>query len=642
MFGYVLVTNKNEVITYGGDERFDDYLQERLHSEILFSSDTPSTSSGVHTDSSTESLCTHERTSISRDDRDLKDTLIVANDEIASLFLPIITVCRSQKSIQLDKIFSMTSEQVTILLRRLRSNYLLICLGDNEKVQHQFMDYVELGLEVNVGPLLELLDTDPSSVTLGWNFLKSLSENHCIHDETKVKASLDIRKVIFFHSELSITLPVLNALSLHLHGTLGSNRCILLGNGDVLSSTSSDEGLLWKSISYSDLNFLLKQISSDESSKSEELFQVWLRSTKSIIPYYVDVMVSNICGDFKIVCLFEAKYSILIRTITVFLVQLDRIHFSDDVMKDTCEIEKTVESIAQQLLAFSSSNSTRRSTGGGYMKNPERTAYFIESLWQRTSDLLLASSGCYTYFPDRPRSSTNISIGSMRSAISSVSLNSSTMSHSTAKKFKSTLKCDITMEYFRRQAVNILQELCFESHRITAPQKLAQFRKILSRVIDTSDGSVWSDVQLAMTLEKRSTQLKEFLSPLSLGLDMVAYSVTIPAKSISVTYTPDWIRDEFESPLKCSPCSGFVDLMGRSGKRYNLFRTRTVEKRSDSWMNILKSFRTYLNGRSNTNEVGCDAYISDTLTFREILWTSEDSYKEALKPNMDIFKKWDF
>ncbi|ETN70685.1 hypothetical protein NECAME_04843 [Necator americanus] len=537
MFGYVLVTNKNEVITYGGDERFDDYLQERLHSEILFSSDTPSTSSGVHTDSSTESLCTHERTSISRDDRDLKDTLIVANDEIANLFLPIITVCRSQKSIQLDKIFSMTSEQVTILLRRLRSNYLLICLGDNEKVQHQFMDYVELGLEVNVGPLLELLDTDPSSVTLGWNFLKSLAENHCIHDETKVKG-----------------------------------RCILLGNGDVLSSISSDEGLLWKSISYSDLNFLLKQISSDESSKSEELFQVWLRSTKSIIPYYVDVMVSNICGDFKIVCLFEAKYSILIRTITVFLVQLDRIHFSDDVMKDTCEIEKTVESIAQQLLAFSSSNSTRRSTGGGYMKNPERTAYFIE---------------------------------------------------------KSTLKCDITMEYFRRQAVNILQELCFESHRITAPQKLAQFRKIISRVIDTSDGSVWSDVQLAMTLEKRSTQLKEFLSPLSLGLDMVAYSVTIPAKSISVTYTPDWIRDEFESPLKCSPCSGFVDLMGRSGKRYNLFRTRTVEKRSDSWMNILKSFRTYLNGRSNTNEVGCE-YVFAVALFEEGI-NKELAEREILK-----------
>ncbi|EYC07051.1 hypothetical protein Y032_0072g665 [Ancylostoma ceylanicum] len=81
----------------------------------------------------------------------------------------------------------MASDQVIILFRRLRSNYLLISVGNSEKLQQQFLDYVELGLEVNIGPLVGLLDTDPSSVTLGWNFLKSLAEKRCFHGDNKIK-----------------------------------------------------------------------------------------------------------------------------------------------------------------------------------------------------------------------------------------------------------------------------------------------------------------------------------------------------------------------------------------------------------------------------------------------------------------------
>ncbi|RCN51069.1 hypothetical protein ANCCAN_02856 [Ancylostoma caninum] len=522
----------------------------------------------------------------------------------------------------------MASKQVIILFRRLRSNYLLISVGNSEKPQQQFLDYVELGLEVNTGPLLGLLDTDPSSVTLGWNFLKSLAEKRCFYGNNKVKAFFDVRKAMFLSSELCVSLPLLNALSLHLQATLGSNRCLLLGNGDVLSSISADEdeNHFCRSIAINDLNFLLKQISRAETNKTEELFQVWLRSTKSIVPYLVDVMISNIGDGFKIVCLFEAKYNTLIRTVTVFLVQLDRIQYSNDVMKETQEMEKTVESIAQQLLAFSSSNPSRWSAGGGFMKNPERTAYFIESLWQRTADLLLASSGCYTFDPERPRSSTNISLGSLRSAISSASLNSSIVSHPVARKFRPSLKCDVTMEYFRRQAVNILQELCFESHRLTAPQKLAQFRKVVARVIDPREGSIWSDMQLAMSSEEKSADLSSFMCPVSLGLDMVAYSVTVPTKSVSVTFTPEWVKDEFDSPTKFPSPTGSVNLIGKSGKHYHLLKIRAQLKHPATWMSMFRNVRTYVNG-ANSNERSEYAYavalfeegINYELAEREVL-----------------------
>ncbi|EYC07056.1 hypothetical protein Y032_0072g668 [Ancylostoma ceylanicum] len=284
-------------------------------------------------------------------------------------------------------------------------------------------------------------------------------------------------------------------------------------------------------------------------------------------------------------------------------------------------MEKTVESIAQQLLAFSSGNPSRRSAGGGFMKSPERTAYFIEvrivaalpytshsymfrigfqSLWQRTADLLLASSGCYTFDPDRPRSFTNISLGSMRSAISSVSLTSSTVSHPGAKKFRPSLKCEVTMEYFRRQAVNILQELCFESHRLTAPQKLAQFRKVIARVIDPREGSIWSDMQLAMASEQKCAEFSNFMCPVSLGLDMVAYSVTVPTKSVSVTFTPEWVKDEFDSPSKFPSSSGSMTLVGKSGKQYQFLKIRAQQQQPASWRNMFKNVRTYVNGAGPT------------------------------------------
>ncbi|VDK56879.1 unnamed protein product, partial [Cylicostephanus goldi] len=222
MFGYLLISTRNDVVFFGGNEEFNDYLHRRLRPEIFFSSNTPSTSSGVYTSSSTESLSSDEspRRKMLRDAR---PDLPLTKQEVTHLFLPIISTYRSKKVVHSDEIFSMISDEIVVLFKQLRCNYLLASIGKSERLQQQFLEYVELGLQVSAGPLLGLLDTDPSSVEMGWNFLKSLADNAWHSDCHKVKVHIDVRKAIFLKSKLDITLPLLNAISLHLQDTLGSN-----------------------------------------------------------------------------------------------------------------------------------------------------------------------------------------------------------------------------------------------------------------------------------------------------------------------------------------------------------------------------------------------------------------------------------
>lgn len=127
MFGYLLVSNDNQVLFYGGDSHFDSYLHGRLFAEGLYSSDSPSTSSGVYSDSSTESLCTHEDSSSTCNEARIPEKS--PNQEISHLFLPLISIYRSFNSRTNDNIYSTTSDQVTILMKRLKYDYLLISMG---------------------------------------------------------------------------------------------------------------------------------------------------------------------------------------------------------------------------------------------------------------------------------------------------------------------------------------------------------------------------------------------------------------------------------------------------------------------------------------------------------------------------------
>lgn len=49
------------------------------------------------------------------------------------------------------------------------------------------MDYLELGLEVKIGPLLSLIDSELGIADIATDFLKSLNDNRHVLESKKVK-----------------------------------------------------------------------------------------------------------------------------------------------------------------------------------------------------------------------------------------------------------------------------------------------------------------------------------------------------------------------------------------------------------------------------------------------------------------------
>ncbi|PIO77259.1 hypothetical protein TELCIR_00625 [Teladorsagia circumcincta] len=144
------------------------------------------------------------------------------------------------------------------------------------------------------------------------------------------------------------------------------------------------------------------------------------------------------------------------------------------------------------------------------------------------------------------------------------------------------------ISYVHRQATNMLQELCMESYGKASDKKLEQFMQATFNAFNTSRKTLVSDTS---TAELKAKYYDDFMRPLSLGLDMIAFSVSIPSKSISVSYTTEWIRKELDITLKPPTSSCCMSITGRSGAQYKLYRMRTEEKEPLSGINMLKNLR---------------------------------------------------
>uniref|UniRef100_A0A0K0D7V6 Folliculin n=1 Tax=Angiostrongylus cantonensis TaxID=6313 RepID=A0A0K0D7V6_ANGCA len=271
MFGYVLVSNTNKVISFGGDDDFNDYLHSRVQDEAYFSPDCPSTSSGVCTDSSTESLSSVDGRKTST--QASKNHLSSTKEEASHLFLPLISMYRSYIVRSGDRIESVVYSQSKILLRHLKCNYIVISIGNSEERQKRLLDFLEMGLELNIGPLLEFIDLKLMTVRLGSEFVESVSEN-CILENYKIREFLDVRKALFFQTELTFTLPFLKSFSSKLLNTVGSNRCYLLSGGEVLASNTSDRKSKWDSVTISSLTLFFQLLSKRKYLKQYESVSV--------------------------------------------------------------------------------------------------------------------------------------------------------------------------------------------------------------------------------------------------------------------------------------------------------------------------------------------------------------------------------
>ncbi|KJH41829.1 hypothetical protein DICVIV_12191 [Dictyocaulus viviparus] len=607
MFGYLLISNKNQVILFGGDRQLIDFLRTLIRREVNLTEDCPSTSYGFYTDSPMESLYTFGETAKFREA--YENYLAFTNEEVTLLFLPLISIYRSHYARSGDLVTSMASSQIKMLLRYLKGSHILISIGKSEGYQHQFLDFVEMGIEMNVGPLLPLIEFKLTSMRLGNEFLRSLSDK-CVVENCRIREFLDIRKSLFLQTELTFTLPLIKTLSLQIHENIGSNSCYLVSEGEVLASYTSDKKSVWKDIVIADINFLFRLISR-KSLKHYEIITVWLHSNKTDVPVFTDVLLCHITDSLTLVCLTEPKYCTLMRNIAKLLMELEHLLHSDDMMRDIRNIRKTMESVSQGLFFVASEKTPRRKIVRGFMRSPERTASFFESIWQRTEDLLKATCERKEYL-EGFRAFNNPPLGK-----SKCSTPSSTKSISNSGTESMTAKCETMMDYVRRQVTNLLQELWLECHGFNE-KKVAQFREILATTMSTSQKNMLTDINMAQAVENKSAFLKEFMHPISLGLDMIAYSVSIPADFISLCYIPDWISDEFYSLLKSAADKDYVYVVERAEKRYKFFRLNIEHGKEGSGFGTFRYLRRSIRVKIFAEAI-FEEEIYDQLAERQLL-----------------------
>ncbi|VDM60620.1 unnamed protein product [Angiostrongylus costaricensis] len=566
MFGYVLVSNTNNVISFGGDDDFNDYLYNSVQGKTYFSPDCPSTSSGVCTDSSTESLSSVDglKTSSQASRNNLSSTKVKASH----LLLPLISMYRTYFARSGDRIESVVCSQNKILLRHLKCNYIVISIGNSEERQKRLLNFLEMGLELNIGPLLEFIDLKLMTVRLGSEFVESVSES-CILENYKIREFLDVRKALFFQTELTFILPFLKSLPSKLLNTIGSNRCFLLSGGEVLASNTSDRKSIWDSITMSNLTLFFQLLSKRKYLKQYESVSLWLHSYKFATPIFTNAMIYNNGSGPILLCLSEAKYGSVISTIANLLPHLDNLAFSEHFTRDVRNIREMVEIISQGLHSIEANGAFTRKAG--FMRSPSRTATFLQTIWQRTENLFKASCDKDLVRADHLWAVSS-SLLSLKSAFSTTSLASPITPSTSIRNENFSIKCETMMKYFRRQVINILQELCFQTFE-ASKIKLAQFRETVSHMARVLPGNMISDQNIALALEKKSALLKDFMHPAALGLDMIAYSVSIPTKLITVDFIPDWISNEFNSLLRSlEDCGSVTSISFKSGKRYILYR----------------------------------------------------------------------
>ncbi|WKX95929.1 hypothetical protein Q1695_012410 [Nippostrongylus brasiliensis] len=579
MFGYILISNRNQVLFCGGDSSFDTYLEDRLKAEQPCSPRTPSTSSGICSDSSTESLCVHE----AADDVTEESPRKTSNQDISHLFLPLISMYRVLNSRASDQIYSTTSNHSVILLKHLRYDYLLISIGNSEKIQRQFLDYVTLGLDIKIGPLLSQIDSDPTSAATATDFLKSLCG---LFPCGKISAFLDVRKAAFFQQESETTQPLLQKLTQSLKDDLGLNRLLLVSGHDVLVSATSakDDGNFLANLASTDLNFVLQEISSLDCLEQGKIFQVWLRSRQSIIPHFVNVAACSTIGELTLICLSEAKYSPLIRSVVTLLVLLDRIQSADDLSRALLDMGSTVEAISRRFLALAASSTSRKRSPRSFVTNPEQTSNFIRTIWRRTEELLQL---CNENENGNHATAMN-SYASPRSSFSASSMHGA--QNSSEQNEKLSIRCEMMVSYIHRQATSILHELCSESYGKASESKLKCLVDAVAMALKAPQKTLVSDPSIAVAALKKLHLLNGFMLPSTVGLEVIAFSVCIPMKSISFTYSPVSKR-ELGIFLNYSNVTYCVTVADRTGTMYKLCRLQTEVQENRAVPGVVQRFR---------------------------------------------------
>ncbi|GMT36954.1 hypothetical protein PFISCL1PPCAC_28251, partial [Pristionchus fissidentatus] len=589
MFGYLIVSSKNEVLLASGDEIFKEYVHERLDKEVYFhrssvESASYSSSSGVYTDSEPSSSSSFSpRTNLKSIGK--QKSIVEELPAIGHLFMPLISTFRASAE-QSDAYKSISMGRSHIRFHAMDRGALLISLASQESTDHRaFIDYLKVQLRIRFGPLQELMNSNLFSVEDSYREIEKLIESFHDGKPYRVNGTIDCRTTASHLPQLSRMSSVVKSICDQLQIFIGSNRCFLMRDREVVftvNSSSSNKPVA-KQLCVEDLNAVLDSVQPLAVGAPAEISQFWVRSTQSGLPFFVDVIRCKLSPQLDLLCLSESKSNALIRTIMLFMDALEQIcNIDADVVGIMKKMDEDVDIVSRLLVEMVFDRAHPSVVNSSYLRNPVKTANYFRSLWQRLYQDLSKDF-------EQPIGNSRKPFLNIKSTLSMLSLSTfgSTFTVNKDKRTSIASSTNALVSYMQKQILNLLQEICADLKRNASKYKLNLFLSSMERIYRPRQAAL---LRREGNEESWNESNMEKYSPSQLRLDMEGYSITTEEHKIDFSYMPG----EFSSMI--SPSSlprhlnfSSTEVVTSEGKQFRIIQWRPQVKSPSKMSSLFRA-----------------------------------------------------
>ncbi|GMR61635.1 hypothetical protein PMAYCL1PPCAC_31830, partial [Pristionchus mayeri] len=397
--------------------------------------------------------------------------------------------------------------------------------------------------------------------------IERLVESHADGAQYHVKGSIDCRTTASSLPHLSRMSDVVKSICDQLQIFIGSNRCFLMHDRDVVFTvnSSSSKRPVSKQLCVEDLTAIIDSLSPLPAGAPAEISQFWVRSSQSGLPFFVDVIRCKLTPTLDLLCLSESKSNALIRTIMLFIDALEKICERDaDVLTIMKKLDENVDIVSRLLVEMVFDRPHPSTITSSYLRNPVKTANYFRSLWQRLYQDL--SSGI-----DEPMNERKPFLHNIKSTLSMLSLSTfgSTFTMNTVRRTTVPSSANALASYMHKQILNLLQEIVSDVKHNASKYKLSLFLTSMEKIYRKRQEA---QLRKDKVSDVFNGDFSKF-SPSALRLDMEAYSIRTEEHRIDFSYIPG----EFESFIGSSSLPAHLnfactDVKGPDGKHYRVIQ----------------------------------------------------------------------
>ncbi|MFH4976649.1 hypothetical protein AB6A40_003358 [Gnathostoma spinigerum] len=398
MIGVVLCSGTNEVLQIRGNTYF--YSSIRRNEMQLLPVDKyvneSATSSGFTSDS------------FASRDRHSSEVVFEESEEalVTSLFLPILSIYRTRHDIFADPYRFIELSTFRIVFDELEDHCLLLTFfptGSPIEQHQKFARSIKTLCKACYGPLLQFSSGNfcfaRNARSLFDNvvdrFINGFEKRNFATDfALSERLSLDSLGFRLLTDSFSLCRTALNKISSHFQTFCGDNRCYIFHGSHLLGSVccrhrdkSNNSKLFCADIAKDVLGILLSSYSRVLTASNEISFiQLWSRDERGEC-HLRNVYCVNIGDDLTLVCFFNASYSAVVCSLCGLLTRITVANVENSGLAIISETDQLVVKVCDALddliTDLKTVQRSRPSTPTAFLKNPIRTAAYINSLWKR-------------------------------------------------------------------------------------------------------------------------------------------------------------------------------------------------------------------------------------------------------------------